>query len=348
MQAGKDVYVEKPGSYCVAEGRRVVETARSLGRICQVGLQSRSNLGMRRAMEFLHAGGIGPIRRVRGLCYKRRSPIGPVVAGSAPPNLNYQLWLGPAPEASVTRQRFHHDWHWQWAYGGGELGNQGVHQMDLARWGLNVNEHAETVFSFGGRFGPADAAETADTQTVIHEIANSQIVFEVRGLKTKRVRGAKVGVIFEGETGFLVVASYASGVAFDCKGNELKAFVGGGDHFANFLSAVRSRRYSDLNADIETAHYSSSLGHTGNISYRLGDPLTVAEVEQTIGDSGYGEIAVDAVGRFVRHLRDNSIATSSPMILGPKLAFDNTTECFADNAQANSLLSREYREPYVC
>jgi len=347
MQAGKDVYVEKPGSYCVAEGRQLVDTARSLGRICQVGLQSRSNLGMRQAMEFLHAGGIGSIQTVRGLCYKRRSPIGPTVDKSAPPNLDYDLWLGPAANSTVQRQRFHHDWHWQWAYGGGELGNQGIHQMDLARWGLNVNSHADSVFSFGGRFGPSDAAETADTQTVIHEIKDSQVIFEVRGLKTKRVRDARVGVIFEGEDGFLVAASYSSGVVFDRKGKELRTFLGGGDHFANFISAIRSRRHADLHADVETAHYSSSLCHTGNISYRLGRPMPIEQAQLAISESPRGDKVVDAFARLARHLADNEVPIDSKLILGPRLRFDKTAECFADNEAANALLSRDYRAPFV-
>lgn len=348
MQAGKDVYVEKPGSHCVAEGRRVVQAARKYDRICQVGLQSRSSQGIRRAMTFLQEGGLGQLRNVRGLCYKRLASIGPKIDRSPPPNLNYDLWLGPAPMTKVTRQRFHHDWRWQWDYGGGELANDGVHQMDLARWGLNATAHPERVLSFGGRFGPQDAGETADTQTVIHDIGGAQLVLEVRGLRTRNRRRAKVGVIFESEEGFLVVASYTSAVAFDRHGNELRTFAGGGDHFGNFLRAVRSRRLADLHADVEQGHRSSSLCHLGNISYRLGLPHSPEEVEHSLRQSGYDETVIGALSVTLKQMKDHGNKDqASQIVLGPQLVFDGESERFVSNDLANKLLTREYRAPYV-
>ena len=145
--------------------------------------------------------------------------------------------------------------------------------MDLARWGLGVNELSQNVFSYGGRFGYEDAGETANTQVVVHDYGDKSLVFEVRGLKTGDYKGAKVGVIFEGTDGYVVMSTYHSGAAFDKDGKMIREFKGEDDHFANFLTAVRSRKIADLNADIEEGHLSSALCHTGNISYRLGSNI---------------------------------------------------------------------------
>ena len=175
MQAGKDVYVEKPVSHNVQEGRRMVEAARRYQRICQSGLQARSNPGMISAIDYVRAGKIGSVRVARGLCYKRRRTMGPSGTYPIPPHVNYDLWLGPAPAAPLTRQRFHHDWHWQWPYGNGELGYQGVHQLDLCRWGLGQPSISETVLSYGGRFACHDAAQTTNTQVTVHGFGDSRL-----------------------------------------------------------------------------------------------------------------------------------------------------------------------------
>ena len=220
MQAGKDVYLEKPVSHNVFEGRVIVDTARKEGKICQTGTQCRSNPGMQQAMEFVHSGGIGEVKVARGLCYKGRGSIGARGEYSVPGSVDYSLWLGPAQMQPVTRKRFHYDWHWQWPYGNGDLGNQGIHQMDLARWGLGVNRLSDAVSSYGGRFGYEDAGDTANTQVVVHTYGDKSLVFEVRGLSTSPHRGAKVGVIFEGADGYVVMTSYHSGAAFDLNGRE--------------------------------------------------------------------------------------------------------------------------------
>ena len=161
IQAGKDVYVEKPVSHNVSEGRRVVEAARKYEKICQTGTQSRSNPGMIQAIDFIREGKIGAVKVARGLCYKPRGSIGPKGEYEIPKNINYDLWSGPAPILPLTRKNLHYDWHWIWAYGNGDLGNQGIHQMDIARWGLGVNAISDTVFSYGGRLSYEDAGETA-------------------------------------------------------------------------------------------------------------------------------------------------------------------------------------------
>ena len=204
IQAGKDVYVEKPVSHNVSEGRRIVEAARKYEKIVQTGTQSRSNPGMQDAVQYLHANELGECKVARGLCYKRRKSIGDPGVFEPPKSIDYNLYLGPAPLAQVTRKQFHYDWHWQTPYGNGDLGNQGIHQMDLARWGLNVDQLSKRVFSYGGRLGYTDAGDTANTQVVVHDYGDKSLVFEVRGLETKDYRGAKVGVIYECENGQLL------------------------------------------------------------------------------------------------------------------------------------------------
>jgi predicted dehydrogenase len=348
MQAGKDVYVEKPVSHNVSEGRRMVEVARKLGRICQTGTQCRSNPGMQAMMKYLHDGNLGKVNVGRGLCYKRRNSIGPRGEYQPPQNVNYDLWLGPAPIAPVTRPQFHYDWHWQWPYGNGDLGNQGIHQMDLARWGLGVDRLSDAVFSYGGRLGYEDAGDTPNTQTVVHDYGDQTLVFEVRGLSTKDFKGSNVGVIFECAEGYLVVGSYDSGAAFDSSGTQIKSFRGGGNHFENFIRAVRSRKHEDLNADILEGHLSSALCHMGNISYVLGSQTSVSGAAQQLDSIKSTDNLKQTFERFCAHLVDNKIdLDKTQLTFGPVLAFDPGSETFKGNAQANTLLTREYRKPYV-
>lgn len=348
IQAGKDVYLEKPVSHNVSEGRRIVEAARKYEKICQTGTQSRSNPGMQEAMDFVKSDGIGKVKVARGLCYKRRNSIGPRGEYDVPMSVDYNLWLGPAPEAPLTRRQFHYDWHWQWAYGNGDLGNQGIHQMDLARWGLGVNKLSSRVFSYGGRFGYEDAGETANTQVVVHNYGDRSLVFEVRGLNTAGYRNSKIGVIFEGDDGYVVMTTYHSGAAFDLEGNKVKEFNARADHFANFMTAVRSRKVADLNADIEEGHLSSALCHMGNISYALGDQMDAAQATKRAAAAGSTDNDQETLERTVAHLADNNVDISeAKMRVGAVLDFDPQREVFVDAPQADELLTREYREPFV-
>lgn len=350
IQAGKDVYVEKPVSHNVSEGRRVFEAARKYGRICQVGTQSRSNPGMIKGIEFLRTGKIGDINVARGLCYKRRGSIGPKGNYEVPANVNYDLWCGPAPMDPVTRPKFHYDWHWIWNYGNGDLGNQGIHQMDIARWGLGFTKLSNAVLSYGGRVGYEDAGETANTQVVVHDYGGKTLVFEVRGLETKPYRGAGVGVIFEGTDGYFVSPNYEGGTAFDKNGEEIATFKGGGDghHFQNFLTAVRSRKHEDLNADILEGHLSSALCHTGNISYRLGEEVATNEMLKKIEELPSHDNTKDTLERTLAHLNDNKVdVVNGKLRVGPALKFDPESETFPDNAEATKMCTREYRKPYV-
>ncbi len=348
IQAGKDVYVEKPVSHNVSEGRRVVEAARKYNKICQTGTQCRSTQGMRDAMQYLHEGKIGKINVARGLCYKRRPSIGPLGDYPIPKGVNYDLWLGPAPLAPLTRRNLHYDWHMQFPYGNGDLGNQGIHQMDLCRWGLGVDRLSNTVLSYGGRLGYEDAGDAANTQMIIHDYGDKALVFEVRGLATGPYKNATVGVIFEGADGYLVMTSYSDGAAFDPQGNVVQEFHGGGDHYGNFLQAVRSRKHEDLHADILEGHLSSALCHLGNISYRLGSAISVGEVKERLQGLASSEHLVETYDRFTQHLSDNKLDLNTTKLpYGAKLAIDNANEKFIDNSAADALLTRDYRAPFV-
>jgi len=347
MQAGKDVYIEKPASHEVLEGRRMVEAARKYGRICQVGTQSRSNKGMRDAIEFIHKGGIGKVYLARGLCYKRRDSIGKVTSATpVPATVDYPLWLGPAPEKPVMRRQFHYDWHWQWDYGNGDIGNQGVHEMDKARWGLGARRFPKSVLGIGGRFGYVDDGQTPNTELVFLEYDDAWIIFEVRGLPTNDLRGARVGNIWYGTKGIVVSGSYSSAVAYDLRGERIRAFDGGGDHHRNFIEAVRSRKPSHLNCDVEEGHQSAALCHLGNVSLRLGTDEQFSNKAKRFGN-GNNEVW-ETLGRFEDHLAANGVALDTATYrLGRTLKIDPRTESFIGDEEANRMLTRTYRPPFV-
>jgi predicted dehydrogenase len=357
MQAGKDVYVEKPVSHNVREGRIIVETARKLSRICQTGTQSRSQPGMRHAIEYVHSGKIGKVRVSYGTCYKRRGSIGKVKEPTPiPKTVDYDLWCGPARKEPLMRAKLHYDWHWVWNTGNGDLGNQGIHEMDKARWGLGKATFPNSVFSIGGRFGYVDDGETANTQLIVLDYGDSELIFEVRGLpsdnpypgkvEAEAKRGSNyVGNIFYGTEGIVVCPSYSNGVAMTPDGQVVQKFSGGGNHFENFIKAVRSRKFEDLNADILEGHLSSALCHLGNISYRLGTTQPYDSAAKAFGDD---KSAAEAMARMSEHLKTNGVALDqTPYRVGPKLMIDPKTESFVSDPKANELLFREYRKGFV-
>jgi predicted dehydrogenase len=349
IQAGKDVYVEKPVSHNVSEGRRIVDAARKHNKICQCGTQSRSAVGTRELMEFIHSGGIGEVTLARGLCYKPRGSIGERGTYDVPASVDYDIWTGPAPLHASTRPKFHYDWHWQWDYGNGDLGNQGIHQMDLARWGLGKTDIGASVLSYGGRLGYIDAGETANTQVCIHDFGDKMLVFETRGLKTDDYKGAKVGNIFYGTKGYAVMSSYNGGVVFDLDGNMVRKFNAGGDHYENFVKAVRSRKIEDLNGEILEGHLSSALCHLGNISYRLGESVPMAEAARRLESQKAKDECLETFERTKSHLADNGLNVNDTNIqFGAFLTLDGKAETFtgAMAEKANPMLSREYRKGF--
>jgi predicted dehydrogenase len=359
-QAGKDVYVEKPVSHNVSEGRRIVEAARKYKKIVQTGTQCRSSSGIREAVEWVQAGNLGKIKISRGLCYKPRMSIGKVSGPQPiPANIDYDLWCGPAAKLPLMRAKLHYDWHWVWNTGNGDLGNQGIHQMDIARWFLGVNEVSPRVFSVGGRLGYIDDGETANTQFIYHAYARAPLIFEVRGLPrgkdfhgpndwTKNMdsyKGAGIGVVVECEHGYVVVPNYNSATAYDQNGAVLKKFEGATSHHGNFLEAVRSRKFTDLHADILEGHLSSALCHTGNISYRLGQRIVPGEIRDRIKDD---KDAVETFERMAGHMAANGVdIADEKLTLGMPLKMHPAKETFVGNHPADLMLTREYRAGFV-
>ena len=349
MRAGKHVYCEKPATHNVGEGRLMVQAARKYKKVCQVGTQSRSTTGMREAIAYIHDGKIGKVNLAYGTCYKPRKSIGKVDAPTEPPKtLDYDLWCGPAAKLPVKRKGLHYDWHWTWEYGNGDFGNQGVHEADKARWGLNLPGLPTSVVSVGGRFGYVDDGETPNTLLCLYDYEKAQLLFEVRGLDTKDYKGTKVGNIWFGDKGYVVCPSYSSGIAYDGDGNKVKEFKGGSDqmHFDNFVKAVRSGKSTDLNCDVEEGHLSAALCHLGNISYRMGTPALLGETFKAFGgnpESG------EAYKRMLAHLSDNKVDLKEAKgMIGRKLTIDPKTEKFtgSDVEKANALLFREYRKGF--
>jgi predicted dehydrogenase len=250
------------------------------------------------------------------------------------------------------RENLHYDWHWDFLTGNGDLGNQGIHQMDIARWILGEQTLSPEVFSIGGRFGYVDDGNTPNTQIVYHNYSRAPLIFEVRGLgrwidndARPTYLGASIGVITECEDGYMVMPTYDSGTAYDNSGKVIKKFKGGGDHFANFIEAVRSRKPSDLNADILEGHLSSALCHTGNISYLTGRNQAPGQVLDQVESN---PVAVESIGRMFEHLQVNDIDLNSTQItMGSYLHMDPATERFTNSNEANQLLKREYRKPFV-
>ncbi len=353
-QAGKDVYLEKPVSHNIWEGRKIIEAADKYKRIIQVGSQARSSKSVRDAVEWTRAGNLGKILVARGLCYKRRDTIGLTTGPQAvPATVNYELWQGPAPEAPLRRSKLHYDWHWQWAYGAGDLGNQGVHQLDIARWFLGEAALPPHVMSVGGRVGYLDDGQTPNTLTVWYDYAKAPLVFEVRGLPVRSgsnqmdaMAGQNVGVIVQCEGGTVVVpSSYTSAQALDKDGKVVKDFTGGISQARNFIEAVRSRKAETLYAPIAEGHASSNLAHAGNISHKLGKALAPAAIiEQIKGNASLSE----AFGRMNEHLKANAVdLAQTPVTLGAALTVDPAAERFKDNDAANALLRREYRQGFA-
>jgi predicted dehydrogenase len=311
MQAGKDVYCEKPASHNIFEAGRMVEAARKYKRMCQIGSQGRSTPHKMKAMQLLQEGVIGKVYLSKGLCFKRRKSIGKKPDGPVPPGVDWDMFLGPAPMRAFNENRFKYNWHWFWDTGNGDIGNQGVHEMDIAIWGLGKTTLPTSVVSTGGKFAYDDDQETPNTQLATFDYGDSNLVFEVRGLLTGdegglQMRGGNcVGNLFYGTEGWMAVEGSSFQVYKGEKSEKVMDEKGMGDgtalHMQNFLDCVRSRKSEDLHAEIAIGARAASLCHLANISYRL----------------------------------------------GRKLAFDPAARKFTGDNEANKMLTRDYRKPYV-
>jgi len=259
--------------------------------------------------------------------------------------VDYNLFAGPAPMSPLTRPKFHYDWHWFWNTGNGELGNNNIHSTDICRWGLGVTGLGRAVLSYGGRLGYTDAGETPNTQVVIHDFGGKTIVTETRGLETEPFNpNFKGGWIFFGTEGIISGESL-----FDLEGKLVRTFPGKTEsHFANFLSAVRSRKVRELNADILEGHQSTALCHVGNISYRLGHPSSPGEIRKQLAQLKIHDDVLETFERTRKHLVENNVdLDKSKLTLGPLLRLDSDKERFVDNSMANAFLTRDYRKPFV-
>ncbi len=307
-QAGKDVYVEKPGSHNIFEGRKMVDAAKKYNRIVQHGVQLRSSEAVQEAVEHLRKGTIGDVYMSRGLVFRWRPSIGNAQDPDTPPKtLDWNLWQGPAQERDFSKRLVHYNWHWHWDYGNGDVGNQGIHETDMCLWGLDLETLPTDINAMGGKFLWDDDKETPEQLSSCYFFPeqNKMIQFEVRPWATNDEGGARVGNIFYGSEGFLVIKGYNQYEIYFGQKNEPGPKNSDGDplgkHVANFIEAVRSREPSIQNGPVETAHTSSALAHLGNIAFRL----------------------------------------------NRQLKFDPTTETFPNDDEANALLTREYRAPFV-
>ena len=356
-QAGKDVYVEKPASHNVWEGQKMIEAARKYGRIVQAGTQNRSDVGLQAAIQYIREGNLGRILWVHGLWFKRRPSIGKVGGPQkVPSHIDYNLWTGPAPLVPLMRQRLHYDWHWVWPTGNGDMGNLGAHQIDDCRWAAGQSGLPRRVMSLGGRFTHNDDGETPNTQLAIFDYEPAPIIIQIRGLprgkglrQMDHYRGVRSGNIIQCEHGYFA-GGRGGGWAYDNNGKKIKQFPGdgGGGHQANFIKAMRSRKVSDLNADIVEGHVSAALCHMANISYRLGQQSSPEQIKEMI--QGNKE-ATETFERLEAHLAANEVdLKKTPAVLGPWLSWDSSKEEFVGDfpaSWANRLLRRAYREPFV-
>ena len=310
MQAGKHTYVEKPCSHNVWEGRQLVNAARRYNRLCQHGTQGRSSAAVRQAIQKIREGVIGDVYLARGLCYKWRPSIGKVAGPQpVPSSVDYSLWSGPAPEKPLLRKRLHYDWHWQWLYGNGDMGNQGVHEMDMARWGLGVGLPTR-VTGTGGHYMFKDDQETPNSLicTFDYPDQNKMLQFETRHWVSNYEGGFgspgdnNVGVLFYGSEGYMELEYFKYRTFLGKNREPGPAYASEeADPWKTFTAAVRSGKREDLGVDIEEGHLSSALCHLGNIAYRT--------------------------GRSIR--------------------FDPHTESIVSDSEASAMLTRDYRDPFV-
>jgi len=332
-QAGKDVYIEKPACHNPYEGQKMIEAARKYKRMVQIGSQSRSMAHKIKAMQLLHDGVIGKIYLAKGLCYKWRPSIGHKPDEPTPLGLDWDKFLGPAPMRPYNELRFRYNWHWFWDTGNGDISYQGIHEMDVARWGLGKPGLPKSVVSTGGKFVFDDDQETPNTQSASFDYGDAQLMFEVRGLPTgpegalvaggparrrpdatpeptvsaeMNGRGTQIGDLFYGSEGWMCV----DGAGFQVyKGQHSEkvmdvkhdALGDNAPHMGNFLAAVRSRKHEQLNADVAIGVMSANLVHLANASYRV----------------------------------------------KRELQYDEATHKFVNDKEADAFLTRKYRAPYI-
>ncbi len=346
-EAGKHVYVEKPLSHYIWEGRQMVNAARKYDRIVQCGTQRRSQTSVGKGIDWIREGHLGKIRYItafankgRSSCGKRDTPL-PI-----PESVDFDLWCGPARKVPIFRNRLQYDCSFDWNTGDGESCNQGVHEMDVARWCLGETQLPRRVMSIGGRFMFNDACDVPNTQIIYYDFPTAPVLYEIHNLRKAigssampDFRGERVGVVVDCEGGSV---SLFRGIAWDRDGKQVATFSGGGDHFVNFISAVRNGNRDELNAEVEVGHVSTSVCHAGNISLRTGEVAPANRQREAVADV---PILAEMYDRFVAHLKANEIGVDSAT-LGPWLDVDPPREGFRNHDKANELARGYYRAPY--
>jgi predicted dehydrogenase len=350
------VYVEKPASYDIWEGRKMVEAARKYNCIVGVGSQERSDTGLMAFAEYFKDRPLGKIQYAVAISYGIRPSIGKVNGPQPiPETCDYNLFQGPASMTPLMRETLHYDWHWCWPTGTGEIGNLGGHVLDDCRWIIGLSGAPRRVISLGGRFGYDDDGDTPNTQIAYYEYEEIPVVYEVRGLPLKQganwtdhYRGVRFGIIVQCENGYFA-GGRGGGWTYDNEGNRIKQFPGdgGATHHINFIEAIRSGKPEDLRADMSEGHLSAALCHMANISYRLGKRQSVEEIGKAVAGN---ELLKEFFERTLTHLEANGIdLAKNPITMGPSLNWNNKAEKFENDYSdwANMLLSRNYREPFV-
>jgi predicted dehydrogenase len=326
IQAGKHVSVEKPCCHNVYEGQKLVETSKKYNVIVQDGAEQRSNPCGQTMAKFLHSGQLGEVYLAKGICYKWRDTIGHTPDEPVPAGVHYDLWLGPAPERPFSRNRFHYNWHWNWEYGNGDMGNQGIHEMDIARWGIGVTLPTR-VCAMGGHLMFEDDQNTPNVLMAMYEFPSEEgggdkkkiLQFEVRHWISNREDPLWINEKGDEKGGYMISSANTVGnIFYGSKGymaknvDEWRTYMGKdrepgpgakglGNHYANFIDAIRDGNHKEFNKSIEEGFYTCALVHLGNISYRLGRSLD----------------------------------------------FDPNTMKFINDDEANGMLTRDYRKPFV-
>ena len=355
MQAGKDVYIEKPLTYSIWEGPRLVTAARELGRIAQTGSQHRSCPATHQIREQVQSGKLGEVQWAYALVFNRRPSIGR--AGGPlqiPADVDYDLYAGPATDEPPLREVFHYDWRWQWPMGTGETANWGAHIIDDALNITGITTAPKAARAIGGRLGYVDDGETPNTLLVSYETGSVPLIAQFRGLPAKSgseamdaYRGIRIGTVIQCENGYYA-GGRGGGWIFDNDGKRVEQVEGdgGAGHVQNFLDAVRSRRSEDLNAPMQVGHMAALYCHLANMSYRLGRKVVTETGREAMQENGPARDQFESV---VAHLAANHVDLSSPTLTLGEVQMDPETETFIgpNAAEADALARRRYREPFV-
>jgi predicted dehydrogenase len=357
-QAGKHVYVEKPVSHAIWEGRKMVEAARKYNRIVQAGTQHRSCPAVREAARDVQAGKYGKVRWVHCSVLHSRASIGKVTEPQpVPASIDYNLWAGPAPMTPVMRQQFHYDWHWQWNWGDGEMANWGIHYLDDVRHILGWKDVPTKMVAAGNRFAWDDNGETPNMHFALMDYDGLPLVVDIRNLPDPKRKGGQSGAVYLGarggnyiqcEKGSVRIAR-GGGWFHDNDGKRVYQYKGNGGagHGQNFIDALRSGRREDLAAEIEVGHFGTTICHQANIAWRVGKTATVDQVRESMKAN---EDALHTLADMLEQLEGNAVdLKKQPFILGPALTYDRRQERFvgANAEQANQYIKCSYREPFV-